>query len=93
MPEKVLNLVQRGTILMKYPAVYHGVVLHIKEPVAAIRASTCNDLIPSGHLLDYIPGFQLELGENSGSLLLTLLNNKLGFGEKNLITSAAAGIS
>ena len=35
LPEKVLNVVQRGTILMRYPAVRHGVVLHIDEPVAA----------------------------------------------------------
>jgi hypothetical protein len=54
---------------------------------------TCSDLIPSGHQLDYIPAFQLEFFENSGSLLLTLSKNKLGFGEKNLITSAAAGIN
>jgi hypothetical protein len=53
----------------------------------------CSDLIPSGHRLDYIPAFQLEFFENSGSLLLTLSNKKLGFGEKNLITSAAAGIN
>jgi hypothetical protein len=60
--------------------------------LAFAATSTCSDLIPSGHLLDYIPAFQLEFFENSGSLLLTLANNKLGFSEKNLITSAAAGI-
>jgi len=53
---------------------------------------SCSDLIPSDARLDYIPAFQLEFFENSGSLLLTLSNNKLKFGEKNLITSAAAGI-
>jgi hypothetical protein len=31
----------------------------------------CSDLIPSGHLLDYIPRFQLEFHENSCSDLRT----------------------
>jgi hypothetical protein len=57
-------------------------------------ATSCrtNNLIPSGQLLDYIPVFRLEIGEKSGALLLILADNKPGFGEKNLITSAAAGI-
>lgn len=40
----------------------------------------CNDLITSGRLLDYIPRFQLEFGENSCGFLLTLSENMLGLG-------------
>jgi hypothetical protein len=56
------------------------------------RIATCNSLITSERPLDYIPGFQLEFGENNGSRLLTLSENILGFIEKNLITAAAARI-
>jgi len=53
----------------------------------------CSDLISSGALLDYMPGPRLELGEKSGAVLLTLFDNKLEFGEKNLITCLAARIN
>jgi hypothetical protein len=52
----------------------------------------CRDLILSGTLLDYMPGLRLELSEKSGGALLTLFDNKLGFGEKNLIICLAARI-
>ena len=52
-----------------------------------------SSLILSGHLLDYIPAFQLAFGENSGTFRLTLSENRLGFGENSLITSGAAGIN
>jgi len=55
-------------------------------------STTCSDLITSGRLLDYIPGFQLEFCENSCGFLLTLSENRLGLSEDNLITSGTAWI-
>jgi hypothetical protein len=54
---------------------------------------SCSDLITSARLLDYIPGVQLAFCENSGSLLLTLPDNMLGFSEKSLITSSSTCIN
>jgi hypothetical protein len=61
--------------------------------IQAPPEARCSDLISSGTLLDYIPRFRLELGKKSGAVLLALFDNKLGFGEKNLITCLAARIN
>jgi hypothetical protein len=52
----------------------------------------CSSLIISGRLLDYIARVQLEFGEKSRAFRLTLPENRLGFGEKSLITSDVAWI-
>jgi hypothetical protein len=52
----------------------------------------CSSLIISERWLDYILRFQLEFGEKSRAFRLTLPENRLGFGENNLITSGATGI-
>jgi probable HAF family extracellular repeat protein len=53
----------------------------------------CSSLIPSRHRLDYIPAVQLAFSENRGAFPLTLSENRLRFGENNLITSGAACIN
>jgi hypothetical protein len=74
---------------------YAQIESSLMMPIQFDTNPSCSDLITYGHLHDYIPGFQLELRENSSSLLLTLADNGLGsvIGEKNMMIYLAAGIT
>ncbi len=61
-----------------------------REYNMAESTPNCNDLISSGPLLDYITGFQLELCEKSGPLLLTLPDNILNRSTRDWYTQPAA---
>jgi hypothetical protein len=65
---------------------------HHEDRRAAGPAARCSSLITSGRPLDYIAPLQLELRENSGTLLLIFTENILRLTDNNLITSITAGI-